>query len=150
MGSTRKSAVADPGFPVGGGWDLVGGGRGPPRWLHFENFACQNERIWTRGGGGRAGRAPLDPPMIRIYSNLKLNSIFLNCTLKIVFKICSSDLQRQENWLVCFKTILACAMVEMNISKFYSGGQWTWSLHRSLICSFIMGSWLILLCFKLL
>ena len=51
--------VADPGFPVEGGVDLVGGGRGPPRWLHFENFACQNERIWTHRGA-RAGCAP--PP----------------------------------------------------------------------------------------
>ena len=39
------------------------GGRGPPRWLHFENFACQNERIWTRRGGARRARPPLDPPM---------------------------------------------------------------------------------------
>ena len=31
------------------------GGRGPPRQLHFKNFACQNERIWTcRGGACRA------------------------------------------------------------------------------------------------
>ena len=37
-------SVADPGFPVGG--------RGLPRWLRFENFVCQNERIWTLGGGG--------------------------------------------------------------------------------------------------
>ena len=40
-----------------GGVDLVGGGRGPPRRLRFENFACQNERIWTRRGA-RTGRAP--------------------------------------------------------------------------------------------
>ena len=39
------------------------GGRGPPRRLCFKNFACQNERIWTRREGARAGRAPLDPPM---------------------------------------------------------------------------------------
>ena len=26
------------------------GDRGPPRWLCFENFACQNERIWTHRG----------------------------------------------------------------------------------------------------
>ena len=34
-------------FPWGGG------GRGLSRRLRFENFVCQNERIWT----------PLDPPM---------------------------------------------------------------------------------------
>ena len=48
-------SVADPGFPVGGGVDLVRGGVD-------ENFVCQNERIGTRGGA-RAGRASLDPPM---------------------------------------------------------------------------------------
>ena len=34
------------------------GGRGPPKWLRFENFACQNERIWTRRGGARRARPP--------------------------------------------------------------------------------------------
>ena len=42
------------------------GDRGPPRRLRFENFACQNERIWTRRGA-RAGRAPLDPPMVGLH-----------------------------------------------------------------------------------
>ena len=53
-------AVADPGFPVGG-MDLVGG-RGLPRHLRFEKFACQNEGIETLGGVRRA-RPPSDPPM---------------------------------------------------------------------------------------
>ena len=61
------------------------GSHGPPRWLRFENFACQNERIWTRRGGARAGRAPLDPPMcshgnllyiINQYSHGKLLQIY--------------------------------------------------------------------------
>ena len=53
-------SVADPGFPVeGGGRGPRTGGRGPPRRLRFKNFACQNERIWTRRGGA----PPLDPPM---------------------------------------------------------------------------------------
>ena len=55
MGSMIMS-VADPGFPVGGGADLVGG-RQLPRRLRFEKFVCQNERIWTRRGA-RAGGAP--------------------------------------------------------------------------------------------
>ena len=38
------STVADPGFPVGGGVDLVGG-HGLPRRLRFVKFVCQNERI---------------------------------------------------------------------------------------------------------
>ena len=49
------NSVADPGFPVGGRGPRRGG-RGPPKRLRFENFTCQNERIWTRRGG--AGRAP--------------------------------------------------------------------------------------------
>ena len=48
------TAVADPGFPVGGA-DLVGG-RQLLRRLHFKKFVCQNERIWTLGGG--AGGSP--------------------------------------------------------------------------------------------
>ena len=65
MNSQREHmmfSVADPGFPVGGGMDLIGGAW-TPRQLRFENFACQNERIWTRRGA-LAGRAPLDPPMV--------------------------------------------------------------------------------------
>ena len=54
--------VAGPRFLVVGRRGPHKGGRGPPRQLRFENFACQNERIWTRRGAC-AGRAPLDPPM---------------------------------------------------------------------------------------
>ena len=46
-----------------GAWTSYGG-PWTPRQLRFENFACQNERIWTRRGA-RAGRASLDPPMVR-------------------------------------------------------------------------------------
>ena len=58
----QPKSVADPGFPVGGGHGPRTGGRGPPRQLHFKYFACQNERIWTHGGGA-PGAPPLDPPM---------------------------------------------------------------------------------------
>ena len=62
----KPKTVADPGFPVGG-INLVGEGRGFPRQLRFENFVCQNERIWTlRVGGGeglRRASANVDPPM---------------------------------------------------------------------------------------
>ena len=37
--------------------DIVGG-RGLPRRLRFENFVCQNERIWTLGGGAAPGTRP--------------------------------------------------------------------------------------------
>ena len=49
-----KTSGTDPGYPVGG--------RGLPKQLHFENFVCQNERIWTLGGCAPA-TPPLDPPM---------------------------------------------------------------------------------------
>ena len=43
-------------FPWGGG-NLIGGCQLPRR-LCFKNFVCQNERIWTLGGGSmRAGGA---------------------------------------------------------------------------------------------
>ena len=64
------TTVADPGFPVGGHGPRMGG-RGPPRQLRFENFACQNERIWTHRGA-RAGHAPLDPPMNYTYTSFQL------------------------------------------------------------------------------
>ena len=58
--SLTQCTVADPGFPVGG-VDLMGG-RGPRGGYGYENFVCQNERIWTRRGAC-AGHAPLNPPM---------------------------------------------------------------------------------------
>ena len=59
---SKQLAVADPGFPVGGHGPRRGG-HGLPRQLHFENFVCQNERIWTLRGRA-PGTPPLDPPMI--------------------------------------------------------------------------------------
>ena len=47
--------VADPGFPIGGRG--LRKGRRLPRQLRFENFVCENERIWTLGGAC-AGNAP--------------------------------------------------------------------------------------------
>ena len=40
-----------------------GGGHGLPRWLHFKNFVCQNERIWTLRGACAGHPPPLNPPM---------------------------------------------------------------------------------------
>ena len=53
--------MADLGFPVRGG-RRPRGGRGLPRRVHFKNFVCRNERIWTR----RGACAPVDPPMVQI------------------------------------------------------------------------------------
>ena len=44
-------SVADPGFPVGGGRGPVRG-RGPLTWALFTKNVCENERIWSHGGGG--------------------------------------------------------------------------------------------------
>ena len=68
LGGRRVNiSVADPGFPVGGRGPRRGV-RGPPKRLHFENFACQNERIWTRRGGA--------PPRS---ANVSLRLVTLDC-----------------------------------------------------------------------
>ena len=60
------------------------GGRGPPRRLRFKNFACQNERIWTRRGGHVPGMPPLDPPMIIIqYSSALPLALHCVCTVHL-------------------------------------------------------------------
>ena len=58
-------AVADPGFPVGGGWGVGGwggvhplGGRGPPTWALFGENVCENERIGSHRGAVRPARPP--------------------------------------------------------------------------------------------
>ena len=49
--------MADPRFPIGG-VNLVGGGAPTPEQLHFKNFVCQNERMWTlRGKSGTPPRS---------------------------------------------------------------------------------------------
>ena len=68
--------MADPGFPVGGGVDLVGGGRGLLRRLRFVNFVCQNERI----GSLHPARAPLNPPMSMIMTCAACAQITTRCT----------------------------------------------------------------------
>ena len=61
--------MADPGFHVGGDVDIVGG-PGLLRRLRFENFLCQNERIWTLRVPG--ARPPLDPSMVNVVNNYTL------------------------------------------------------------------------------
>ena len=54
--------VADPGFPVGGGVDLVGGGV-DSRGSYVSKILYVKMKELGPLGGARAGRAPLDPPM---------------------------------------------------------------------------------------
>ena len=50
-------SVADPGFSVGGGADLLGGRRPLTRMLFGENM-CENERIGSCYGGARRQQPP--------------------------------------------------------------------------------------------
>ena len=57
-------AVADPGFPVGGGGvHPLGGVCGPPTWALFGENVCKNERIGSHRGRAPGTPPPLDPPM---------------------------------------------------------------------------------------
>ena len=58
------SAVVDPGFPVSGGMDLVGGSW-TPEVVSFRKF-CMSKRKSVDPRGASAGHAPLDPPMISL------------------------------------------------------------------------------------
>ena len=57
-------AVADPGFPVGGGVDLVRGAVDPRGGYVLKILHVKMKESGPVGGGGRApGAPPLDPPM---------------------------------------------------------------------------------------
>ena len=55
--------VADPGFPIGGRVDLVRGAV-DPRGGYVSKILHVKMKESGPVGGARAGRAPLDPPMI--------------------------------------------------------------------------------------
>ena len=55
--------MADPGFPVGGGVDLVGGGV-DSRGGYVSKILYVKTKELGPLGGARAGRPPLDPPML--------------------------------------------------------------------------------------
>ena len=58
--------VADPGFPVGGGMDLVGGAV-DPRGGYISKILHVKTKESGPIGGARAGRPPpLDPPMLSV------------------------------------------------------------------------------------
>ena len=54
--------MADPGFPVGGGVDLVRGAM-DPRGGYVSKILHVKTKESGPVGGARAGHAPLDPPM---------------------------------------------------------------------------------------
>ena len=77
------------------GASTSGGGRRLLRQLRFENFVCQNERIWTLRGEGRRA-CPLDPPMIyAIVQHCTLNTMLL--TLLTYYCTCSCLIRNSQN-----------------------------------------------------
>ena len=61
--------MADPGFPVGGGVDLVGGGVDSRGGYVLKILYVKTKELGPLGGA-RAGGAPLDPPMIVVHMRL--------------------------------------------------------------------------------
>ena len=62
--------MADPGFPVGGGVDLVRGAVDPRGGYVSKILHVKTKESGPVGGGARAGRAPpLDPPMLHMYAS---------------------------------------------------------------------------------
>ena len=55
-------AVADPGFPRGGGANPKGGGGQPIIWPIFAENCMKMKKFWARGGGASLA-PPLDPPL---------------------------------------------------------------------------------------
>ena len=59
----HTETVADPGFPVGGGVDLVGGGVDSRGGYVLKILYVKTKELGPLGGGARRARPPLDPPM---------------------------------------------------------------------------------------
>ena len=78
-------AVADPGFPVGGGMDIVGG-HVLLRQIHFRKFVCQNKRIWTHRGACTQ-HTPINLPMLRSYKNNKYIFTYIQSMLDSKFSV---------------------------------------------------------------
>ena len=76
--------MADPGFPVGGGMDLVGGDV-TPEVVMFQKFCMSKRKNLDPLGGVRRARL-LDPPMVRV--PLSMSQIYRDMT----FESCKSTL----------------------------------------------------------
>ena len=59
----QQKSVADPGFPVGGGVDLVGGAVDPRGGYVSKILHVKTKESGPVGGGGARRARPLDPPM---------------------------------------------------------------------------------------
>ena len=55
--------MADPGFPVGGGVDLIGGAMDPRGGYVSKILHVKTKESGPVGGGRAPGAPPLDPPM---------------------------------------------------------------------------------------
>ena len=60
------TSVADPGFPVGGGVDLVRGAMDPRGGYVSKILHVKMKESGPVGGGARRARPPLDPPMYMV------------------------------------------------------------------------------------
>ena len=60
-------AVADPGFPRGGGANPKGGGAKLLFGQFFRENCMKMKKFWARGGGAHPSRPPLDPPLPRVF-----------------------------------------------------------------------------------
>ena len=68
--------VADPGFPMGGGVDLVRGAVDPRGGYVSKILHVKTKESGPVGGGVRRARPPLDPPMH--YQQVKFNTYIFN------------------------------------------------------------------------
>ena len=62
----RMYSVADPGFPVGGGVDLIRGAVDPRGSYVSKILHVKTKESGPVGGGARRARPPLDPPMVLV------------------------------------------------------------------------------------
>ena len=82
----ETSTVADPGFPVGGGAEPLGGGADLQRGCFSVKTYAKTKELDPVGGGARRRRPPpLDPPMINMCAILFSNNVkYGTCIMKFI------------------------------------------------------------------
>ena len=78
-------AVVDPGFPIGGGMDIVGG-HVLPRWVHFGKFYVKTKESGSIGGHA-SSMLPINPPMLRSYKKNKYIFTYIQSMLDSKFSV---------------------------------------------------------------